>query len=106
MCPSKPDVILDVAHNKDGIMQAMDQLKRLYPAARRHLSWDLYRIKTSGNLALLDPNDRYYFTQAHLPRALPHESLQQQAMETGLTGDSWRYDLPDEAPAAIAGLRR
>lgn len=96
---SKPDVILDVAHNKDGIMQVLDQLNRLYPDARRHFIMGFVQDKDiRAILALLDPNDSYYFTQAHLPRALPHESLQQQALEAGLTGDS--YNLPDDALAA------
>lgn len=93
---SKPDVIVDVAHNVDGIRQILHQLDEQYPSAKRHFVLGFVQDKDIGSiLQLFSPSDRYYFTQAHIPRALPHQALKEKAASYGLTGNS--FDHVDEA---------
>ena len=51
-------------------------------------------------LSLLPKNAKYYFTNAHIPRALPHAELKEKAFEHGLTGESF-----DDVNAAIANAK-
>ncbi len=91
-----PTVILDVAHNEDGIKQLLLQLQQCYPDAVYHFVLGFVKDKdVSHVLDLLPANARYYFTNAHIQRALPHESLQKIAAEKKLYGKS--YDDVNEA---------
>ncbi|WEK34814.1 MAG: bifunctional folylpolyglutamate synthase/dihydrofolate synthase [Candidatus Pseudobacter hemicellulosilyticus] len=81
-----PAVILDVAHNADGIRQvvAMTELTQ-YRAL--HMVIGMVRDKDiQPALALLPKEASYYFTQANIPRALPADELAAQARELGLEG--------------------
>lgn len=96
---SHPDVILDVAHNEDGIRQVLSQLRVGYPGARRHFVMGVVQDKDlAAVLKQLSPDDRYYFTQAHIPRAMPHEQLKETAEAYGIKGDS--YEDVNKAVAA------
>ncbi len=80
-----PEIILDVAHNADGIAQVVGQLAE---KEHVHLILGMVRDKdTDAVLCLLPRHYSYYFTQAHLPRALPAAELRQQALPYGLNGD-------------------
>jgi len=82
-----PTVVLDVAHNADGIrkvLQQLDELKHTY--SKLNFVMGMVNDKDiSKMLALLPLNARYFFTNAHIPRALPHEELRSVAEEHGLT---------------------
>jgi dihydrofolate synthase/folylpolyglutamate synthase len=52
-------------------------------------------------LAVLPTHFTYYFTEAHLPRALPAEDLQQAAREFGLYGQCFAH--VNQAIAAALG---
>jgi dihydrofolate synthase/folylpolyglutamate synthase len=52
-------------------------------------------------LQLLPPTARYYFTQAHIPRALPAGELKRKANAIGLTGES--YDDVNKALEKATG---
>ena len=85
----KPQVVLDVAHNEDGIRMVLQQMELLAPA-EVHIILGMVKDKAIENiLALLPASAKYYFTQAHVPRALPAEQLQQQAAAFYLMGDSY-----------------
>lgn len=85
-----PTVIIDVAHNEDGIKQVITQLNIQYPNAQLHFIMGFAKDKDVNMLLELFPkNAHYYFTQAHLPRALPHAELQKMAFEKGLHGNSF-----------------
>jgi dihydrofolate synthase/folylpolyglutamate synthase len=92
----KPSVIIDAAHNEDGIIQVVDQLHSAYPDSTHHFILGFVNDKDiSGMLKLLPVNSLYYFTNAHIPRALPHNELKDMAVAEGLKGNS--YDDVNEA---------
>jgi dihydrofolate synthase/folylpolyglutamate synthase len=81
-----PDIILDVAHNEDGIRQLLPVLD-----ARKentvHIVMGMVKDKEADKiLALLPQYATYYFTQAHIPRALDKELLMEMAAANGLHG--------------------
>jgi dihydrofolate synthase/folylpolyglutamate synthase len=82
-----PAVVLDVAHNADGIRQLLQQLELIEPK-HLHIVIGLVRDKEVGQvLSLLPKYAHYYFTQAQIPRALPAEKLAESASEFGLKGE-------------------
>jgi len=83
----QPTVILDVAHNADGIKQILRQLELIEP---RHLHIVIGLVKDKDIdkvLALLPKHAQYYFTEAQIPRALPAEILYEAAVEYQLKGE-------------------
>lgn len=84
-----PMVVLDVAHNKNGIEQLLQQIEQT-PHRQLHIILGMVKDKDIGSiLEILPQNARYYFTCAQIPRALPAEELQQKALQQGLHGNSF-----------------
>ncbi len=82
-----PTIVLDVAHNEDGIRRMTEHLATL-SFRQLHIVIGMVKDKAVEKiLALLPASATYYFTQAAIPRALPAQELQQQALAAGLTGD-------------------
>lgn len=82
-----PLVVLDVAHNEDGIAQLVQQIK-LTEHRDLHIVFGAVRDKdVDAVLRLLPKNAAYYFTRAQIPRALPEEELQELAARHGLKGN-------------------
>ena len=85
-----PTVILDVAHNEDGIKQVLDQVNLINgdnPKKQIHFVIGMVKDKeVSKVLALLPDRANYYFTNANIPRAMPHTELKEKAEEFGLKG--------------------
>lgn len=93
---SRPTVILDVAHNEDGIKQVLQQLNVNYPASHIHFVLGFVHDKDVSKVLALFPVDAtYYFTNAHIPRALPYETLMQIASSHHLKGTG--FDEVNEA---------
>jgi dihydrofolate synthase/folylpolyglutamate synthase len=91
-----PRVIHDVAHNKDGIKQVIRQLKNDYPDSNIHFVLGFVKDKDVEQVLPLFPeNASYYFTNAHIPRALPHQELKTLAASKNLLGKS--FDDVNEA---------
>ena len=87
---TKPALILDVAHNEDGIKQILEQLKYSYPVSNYHFVLGFVSDKdVSKVLTLFSPAAKYYFTNAHIPRALPASELKKIASENLLVGNSF-----------------
>ena len=85
-----PTVIQDVAHNKDGINQVLLQLKYNYPGSAIHFVLGFVKDKDVEQVLELFPKDaHYYFTNAHIPRALSYHDLQQIATSKGLQGNGF-----------------
>jgi dihydrofolate synthase / folylpolyglutamate synthase len=83
----KPIVVLEVAHNEDGIHQMLDHLKQLR-YQKLHIVFGVVKDKDINAILSLLPADAiYYFTQAHIPRALDAVQLQTQAKKAGLDGN-------------------
>lgn len=83
---NNPTVILDVAHNIDGIKQLMEQLE-LMSYDELYLIVGFVKDKDVINiLSLLPQTANYYFTKAQLPRALNENALADLAKQYELKG--------------------
>lgn len=84
-----PTIVLEVAHNVNGIEQ---MLQHLHHSSYRQLRLVLGFVRDkdiSALLNLLPAEAEYYFTAAHIPRALPAEDLAKQAMQAGRRGKTF-----------------
>ncbi len=82
-----PDIVLDVAHNTDGMHQLLQQVE-LAASENLHIITGMVKDKEVDKvLSMFPKHATYYFTQAHIPRALPANELQQKAMQYELKGD-------------------
>ena len=95
-----PDVILDVAHNEDGIRQLLRQIE-LTDHEELHIVLGMVNDKAIDRiLSLLPVQATYYFTRARIPRALPEQALAIQAGAAGLKGQPY-----PTVPEALAAAR-
>lgn len=86
---NQPLIILDVAHNADGVKKMMEQLSRftfknLFIVLGISADKDVNEV-----LSLLPKHAQYGFTKAHLPRALDTKTLQIMATEHKLNGNTF-----------------
>ena len=81
-----PTVVLDVGHNEDGIKQIIQQIE-LTTHHDLHFIIGMVKDKEIDTvLSLLPHSAIYYFTQAHIPRALTAEMLKEKAGKFNLNG--------------------
>lgn len=84
-----PRVIADVAHNEAGLRMLAEQLE-LTDYKNLHIVLGMVKDKeVEKALAVLPVHAQYYFTQAHLPRALEAAQLAALGKEKGLRGNSY-----------------
>lgn len=84
-----PLVVVDVAHNVNGIEQLLDQVKHT-EHQQLHIILGMVKDKEVEKvLEKLPANTIYYFTNATIPRALPAEELARKASDFGLKGESF-----------------
>ncbi len=82
-----PRVILDVAHNEDGIKQLVSQIE-LTSFHKLHIITGMVKDKNIDSiLSLLPRTAHYYFTQAAIPRALGADILNEKAAQFNLKGE-------------------
>ena len=82
----EPTIVLEVAHNEEGIRQMLQHLQ-LLSYNHLHIVFGMVKDKESEPILSLLPKDAiYYFTQAQIPRALAAMELLQKAQERGLSG--------------------
>ncbi|ANE49865.1 bifunctional folylpolyglutamate synthase/dihydrofolate synthase [Flavisolibacter tropicus] len=87
----KPTVVLEVAHNEDGLQQMIAHLKAL-SFHQLHLIYGMVKDKEADKVLKLLPKEaQYYFTQAHIPRALPAAELKEVASNYGLQGNTYEH---------------
>jgi dihydrofolate synthase / folylpolyglutamate synthase len=99
---SSPLLVLDVAHNADGVQQLLQQVE-VTDHRQLYIVIGMVKDKDTGKvLDLLPKQAYYYFTQAHIPRALPVDELAAKAKAAGLTGES----SPDVNAAVKAVLAK
>ncbi|MCX6319919.1 MAG: bifunctional folylpolyglutamate synthase/dihydrofolate synthase [Bacteroidetes bacterium] len=85
----QPLVILDVAHNEDGIRQLLQQVE-LTPHQQLHIVTGMVKDKdVSKVLSLLPADAHYYFSKAQIPRAMPERQLAAKAAALGLKGKTF-----------------
>jgi dihydrofolate synthase/folylpolyglutamate synthase len=83
-----PRVVLEVAHNEDGIKQVMQHLQSIQ-YNRLFIIIGMVKDKEIHSVLSLLPIDaHYFFSQASLPRALPASDLLQLAAGYGIKGES------------------
>ncbi len=98
----KPDVVLDVAHNTNGMEQLIQQLE-LTPFRELHIVTGMVKDKDIDQvLSLLPKNAHFYFTRSQIPRALPEVELAAKALRHGLKGPAF----PDVNTALKAALAK
>lgn len=86
---TNPNIIIDVAHNEDGIKQLVEQLE-LCNYQHLHIIIGMAKDKEVDNaLVLLPKLATYYFTKAQIPRALDELTLQAKALAYNLEGHSY-----------------
>ena len=91
----KPLIVLDVAHNVDGIRQLVNQINNSL-FQKLHIVFGMVKDKEIEKvLELLPKNATYYFTKAQIPRALPENDLLERAQKFNLKGSS--YDEVNKA---------
>jgi dihydrofolate synthase/folylpolyglutamate synthase len=84
-----PTIILDVAHNEDGIRQIISQLE-ITEHNKLHIVIGLVKDKEIQKvLSLLPKHAKYYFTKASIERALPEETLLKEATKFQLAGHGY-----------------
>ena len=87
---NKPLVVMDVAHNIDGINQLLLQLEH-YTYDRLHIVTGMVNDKdVNAVLTRLPRHAVYYFTNAAIPRAMPAEELAQLGRQHGLAGKNYK----------------
>jgi len=84
-----PSIILDVAHNEDGILQLLRQIEVTDHEELRIVFGMVKDKETDKVLSLLPREAIYYFTKAQIPRAMPEEQLAELAKEKGLKGQHY-----------------
>lgn len=100
----QPTVVLDVAHNEDGIKQIAEQVE-ITDHDNLHIVIGLVKDKEADKvLALLPKQATYYFTKARIPRALPEEQLAEKATALGLTGNCYA-DVNTALKTALAAAK-
>lgn len=96
---TNPTLVMDVAHNEDGIKQVLKQLNKNYPTSNYHFVLGFVNDKDIRKMLSLFPAyANYYFTNAHIPRALPWQELKALAVANSLQGEG--YDQVNDAVSA------
>ncbi len=85
-----PTIVLEVAHNADGINQMLAHIKQL-SFNKLHIVFGMVNDKDARVLHLLPREAAYYFTQAHIQRALPVAKLRQAASKLNLRGEEFGH---------------
>ncbi|TBR20389.1 MAG: bifunctional folylpolyglutamate synthase/dihydrofolate synthase [Chitinophagaceae bacterium] len=84
-----PLIILDVAHNEDGIIQLIRQIE-ITDFHQLHLVIGFVKDKEIDKiLQMLPQKATYYFTQANTPRAISSIDLKVKASNLNLLGDAY-----------------
>lgn len=84
-----PTVVLEVAHNEAGMQQLLAHLRHI-TYQNLHIVLGFVKDKEVDSvLRLLPGNAAFYFTRAHIPRALEATALQEKAAYYGLKGEAY-----------------
>jgi dihydrofolate synthase / folylpolyglutamate synthase len=84
-----PMVVLDVAHNIDGMQQLVQQVE-VTDHRQLHIVFGMVKDKEVEKiLSVLPKHAEYYFTKAQIPRALEENELAGKAASAGLKGNAY-----------------
>ena len=85
----EPDILLDMAHNKDGVSFIMKEIIRL-EFKKLHIVWGMVSDKDIDEiLKLLPTSARYYYCRPDIPRGLDAEVLAEKGNAMHLKGEAW-----------------
>jgi dihydrofolate synthase/folylpolyglutamate synthase len=84
---SAPKIVLDVAHNADGVQELLTHTRNLSHEKLRLVLGIVKDKDADAVLRILPSNAIYYFTQAQIPRALDAGTLKEKAGTYGLHGE-------------------
>ena len=100
-----PDIVLDVAHNEDGIRQLLRQIE-VTDHEELHIVLGMVKDKAIEKvLTLLPKQANYYFTRAQIPRALPEDELAAAGAAAGLRGHPY-LTVAEALQAAKSNAKR
>lgn len=87
----QPTIALDVAHNEDGIKQVLSQITTSQiQNSKVHFVIGMVKDKDIDKVLTLLPKEaHYYFSNAHIPRAMDATELKEKAAIQGLIGSSF-----------------
>lgn len=85
---NEPLLVLDVGHNIDGIRQILQQIQLINPKNTFFIIGMVNDKDIDGVLAALPATANYFFSNAHIPRALPAAQLKEKAAAFGLQGEA------------------
>ena len=87
----EPTIALDVAHNEDGIKQVLSQITSYQlPYSKVHFIIGMVKDKDIDKVLTLLPKEaHYYFSNAHIPRAMIANELKEKAAIQNLSGNSF-----------------
>lgn len=98
---NSPRLILDVAHNEHGIHALLEQLETIH-FNQLHIITGMVKDKdVDAVLKLLPIKATYYYTQSHIPRALPASELAEKGKALGYIGETF-----DDVNIAIAAANK
>jgi dihydrofolate synthase/folylpolyglutamate synthase len=84
-----PKVICDTAHNKEGLLLVLEQLKR-EKYTKLHIVVGFVSDKKLEDVLLLFPKEAiYYFCKPNIPRGLDEATLQEKAVHFNLIGKKY-----------------
>jgi dihydrofolate synthase/folylpolyglutamate synthase len=84
---NNPTVVCDTAHNEDGLLAVLKQLKDL-PKNNLHIVLGMVNDKAVEDILKLFPQKaQYYFCKPNIPRGLDVGELYHHAVSVGLIGD-------------------
>ena len=96
-----PLIICDIGHNRDGIIQVVEQLNQT-PHNRVHFVFGMVDDKNILDMLALLPKDAvYYFCKADIPRGLDEQRLATAGARAGLQGKAFN-SVKDAFEAAQA----
>lgn len=86
-----PTIALDVAHNEDGIKQVLSQISNYnMQSSKVHFVLGMVKDKDVDKVLTLLPKEaHYYFSNAHIPRAMNAAELKEKAAIQDLIGSSF-----------------
>ena len=85
----EPMIVLDVAHNVDGIQQLINQINHA-SYGKLHMVFGMVKDKEIDKVLQLLPKEAtYYFTKAQIPRALPESELAERGQRYSLQGNTY-----------------
>jgi dihydrofolate synthase/folylpolyglutamate synthase len=98
---ASPKIVLDVAHNTDGVQALLAHTRNLSHEKLRLVLGIVRDKDADAVLRILPPDACYYFTHAQIPRALDAGTLKERAGTYGLHGDVY----PDVNAALEQAIR-